>query len=77
MIDLVDKRARSGDCSTVFEITLRGVDALLMTAVPGADLAVPVESQPPESMVEMLVSALQAFHSVKASDCPFEAYVPG
>ncbi len=28
-------------------------------------------------MVEMLASALRAFHSVNATDCPFEAYVPG
>ena len=25
----------------------------------------------------MLASALRAFHSVNATDCPFEAYVPG
>jgi aminoglycoside phosphotransferase len=25
----------------------------------------------------MLAAALRAFHSVNASDCPFEAYVPG
>jgi aminoglycoside phosphotransferase len=75
--DPVVKRARSGDNSTVFEITLESVDALLRTAVPGTHLAARSKCQPPDGIVEMLASALRASHSVNASDCPFEAYVPG
>jgi kanamycin kinase len=54
-----------------------GVDALLMTAVPGTNLAALAKSRPPAAIVEMLASALRAFHSVSARDCPFEAYIPG
>jgi len=54
-----------------------GVDALLMTAVPGTNLAAQAKSRPPAAIVEMLASALCAFHSVSARDCPFEAYIPG
>jgi aminoglycoside phosphotransferase len=113
--DPVVKRARSGDNSTVFEITsgdsrwflkiggrlarecaglrwLEGrlpvpqvvafdqvgaVDVLLMTAVPGTNLAARAKSRPSAAIVEMLASALRAFHSVTARDCPFEAYIPG
>jgi aminoglycoside phosphotransferase len=53
------------------------VDALLMTAVPGTNLAARAKSRPPAAIVEMLASALRAFHSVNARDCPFEAYIPG
>jgi kanamycin kinase len=53
------------------------VDALLMTAVPGTNLAALAKSRPPVAIVEMLASALRAFHSVSARDCPFEAYIPG
>jgi aminoglycoside phosphotransferase len=53
------------------------VDALLMTAVPGTNLAARAKSLAPDRIVEMLASALRAFHSVNATDCPFEAYVPG
>jgi aminoglycoside phosphotransferase len=108
-------RARSGDNSTVFEITsgdarwflkigdrlarecaglrwlagrlpvpqvvafdqVGATDALLMTAVPGTNLAALAKSRPPAVIAEMLASALRAFHSVSAGDCPFEAYIPG
>ena len=54
-----------------------GADALLMAAVPGTNLAVLAKSRAPGRIVEMLASALRAFHSASAEDCPFEAYVPG
>lgn len=54
-----------------------GADALLMAAVPGTNLAALAKSRPPGRIVEMLASALRAFHSASAEDCPFEAYVPG
>ena len=73
MTDPIVSRARSGGNSTVFEITLGAADALLMTPVPGTHLAARSKCQPPESIVEMLAS----FHSVNATDCPFEAYVHG
>jgi len=50
---------------------------LLMAAVPGINLAALAKSRPPAAIVEMLASALRAFHSVSARDCPFEAYIPG
>ena len=53
------------------------VDALLMTAVPGTNLAALAKSRPPAAIVEMLATALRVFHSVSARDCPFEAYIPG
>jgi aminoglycoside phosphotransferase len=55
----------------------RVVESLLMTAVPGTNLAALAKSLPPDRIVEMLASALRIFHSVNATDCPFEAYVPG
>jgi aminoglycoside phosphotransferase len=55
------KRARSGDNSTAFEIE----------AGDGRNPRLR------RSIVQMLASALRAFHSLSASDCPFEAYVPG
>jgi aminoglycoside phosphotransferase len=75
--DPIVSRARSGGNSTVFEITLGAADALLMTPVTGTHLAARSKCQPPESIVEMLASAFRAFHFVNATDCPFEAYVPG
>jgi aminoglycoside phosphotransferase len=75
--DPIVSRARGGGNSTVFEITLGAADALLMTPVPGTHLAARSKCQPPESIVEMPASALRAFHFVNATDCPFEAYVPG
>jgi kanamycin kinase len=54
-----------------------GADALLMAAVPGTNLAALAKSRPPGTIVGMLASALRAFHSASAEDCPFEAYVPG
>jgi kanamycin kinase len=54
-----------------------GVDALPMTAVPGTPLAALAKSRPQAAIVEMLASAIRAFHSVNARDCPFEAYIPG
>jgi kanamycin kinase len=113
--DPVVKRARSGENSTVFEITsgdarwflkigdrlarecaglrwLRGrlpvpqivafdqvgaAEMLLMTAVPGTNLARLAKSARPDIIVEMLASALRAFHLANAGDCPFEAYIPG
>jgi aminoglycoside 3'-phosphotransferase II len=42
------------------------LDALLMTAVPGTNLAALAKSRPPAAIVEMLASALRAFHSVSA-----------
>jgi aminoglycoside phosphotransferase len=56
---------------------LDGIDALLMTAVPGANLARLVKSQPAASIVEMLASTLRAFHSASTENCPFGAYIPG
>jgi aminoglycoside phosphotransferase len=52
-------------------------DALLMSAVAGTDLAALAKRLRPDSVVEMLASALRTFHSANASDCPFTAYIPG
>ena len=54
-----------------------GTDALLMTAVPGTNLARLAKRLPQPDIVAMLASALRAFHSVSADDCLFEAYIPG
>jgi aminoglycoside phosphotransferase len=56
---------------------VEAADALLTVAVPGTNLARLAKSESSDSLVEMLASALRAFHSVSAEDCPFEAYVPG
>jgi aminoglycoside phosphotransferase len=52
-------------------------DALLTSAVPGTDLAALSKRLSTDEVVEMLASALRAFHSVNANDCPFKAYLPG
>jgi kanamycin kinase len=52
-------------------------EALLMSAVPGTNLAALAKRLSPDKIVEMLASALRAFHSVNADDCPFKAYMPG
>lgn len=52
-------------------------EALLMSGVPGTNLAVLAKRLSPDEIVEMLASALRAFHSVSANDCPFKAYLPG
>jgi aminoglycoside phosphotransferase len=52
-------------------------DALLMSAVPGANLAILAKRLSPVKIVEMVASALRDFHSVNPSGCPFEAYLPG
>jgi aminoglycoside phosphotransferase len=51
--------------------------ALVMSAVPGTNLAVLAKRLSPDKIVEMLASALQAFHSANTSGCPFESYMPG
>jgi kanamycin kinase len=56
---------------------VEAADALLTAAVPGTNLARLAKSAHPDYVVEMLASALRAFHLVSAEDCPFEAYVPG
>jgi aminoglycoside phosphotransferase len=56
---------------------VEAADALLTVAVPGTNLARRAESLHPDSIIEMLASALRGFDSVSAEDCPFEAYVPG
>jgi aminoglycoside phosphotransferase len=52
-------------------------EALLMSAVPGTNLAALAKRLSPDKIVEMLASALQAFHSVSTSGCPFKSYMPG
>jgi aminoglycoside phosphotransferase len=52
-------------------------EALLMSAVPGTNLAVLAKRLSPGKIVEMLASALRTFHSVNPGGCPFEAYRPG
>jgi kanamycin kinase len=52
-------------------------EALLMSAVPGTNLAVLAKRLSPDKIVEMLASALRSFHSVNAGDCPFKAYITG
>jgi kanamycin kinase len=52
-------------------------EALLMSAVPGTNLARLAKRLSPDKIVEMLASALRSFHSVNAGDCPFKAYIPG
>jgi hypothetical protein len=74
------KRARGGDNSTVFEIESGDVRWFLKIgdrlARECAVLGL-AKSRPPAAIAEMLASALRAFHSVSARDCPFEAYIPG
>jgi aminoglycoside phosphotransferase len=48
-----------------------------MSAVPGTNLAVLAKRVSCDKIVEMLASALQAFHSVNTSGCPFTSYMPG
>jgi aminoglycoside phosphotransferase len=48
-----------------------------MSAVPGPNLAVLAKRLSQRKIVEMLASALQAFHSVDTSDCPFNSYMRG
>ena len=52
-------------------------EALLMSAVPGTNLAVLAKRLSPDEIVEMLACALRAFHSVNPNNCPFKAYLPG
>jgi len=52
-------------------------DALLTSAVAGSDLAALAKRLRPDTVAEMLASALRAFHSANASDCPFTALIPG
>ena len=56
---------------------VEAADALLTVAVPGTNLARLAKTARPDGIVEMLASALRAFHSVSVEDCPFEAYIPG
>jgi aminoglycoside phosphotransferase len=53
-----------------------GAELLLTAAVPGTNLAALAKRLPPADIVAMLATALRAFHSVSAKDCPFEAYIP-
>jgi aminoglycoside phosphotransferase len=52
-------------------------EALLMSSVPGTNLAVLAKRLSSDKIVEMLAAALRAFHSVNAAGCPFKAYIPG
>jgi aminoglycoside phosphotransferase len=57
--------------------TLDGKDVLVTTAVAGAHLSALKRRLPAENIVEMLASALCAFHAADASECPFKASMPG
>lgn len=57
--------------------SLNGKDALITTAVPGTPLSTLRESKPARGIVEMLASALRAFHATDIGDCPFKASIPG
>jgi aminoglycoside phosphotransferase len=48
-----------------------------MLGVPGTNLAVLAERLSPDKIVEMLATALRAFHSADPADCPFKASIPG
>jgi aminoglycoside phosphotransferase len=48
-----------------------------MWAVPGNNLAVLAKRLSQGQIVEMLASALQSFHSVNTSGCPFKSHMPG
>jgi kanamycin kinase len=52
-------------------------EALLMSAVPGTNLAALAKRLSSDKIVEMLASGLRSLHSVNAGDCPFKAYMPG
>ena len=52
-------------------------EALLMSGVPGTNLAVLAKRLSPHKIVEMLATALRAFHSADPADCPFKATIPG
>jgi aminoglycoside 3'-phosphotransferase II len=52
-------------------------EALLMSPVPGTNLAALAKRLSPDKIVEMLASALRSFHSVNPSGCPFKAHMPG
>jgi hypothetical protein len=75
------KRTRSGDNSTVFEITAGNarwfLKAQLTAAGPGTSIARLAKSLPPATTVELPASALRACHSATAENAPFEAYIPG
>lgn len=46
-------------------------DALLLTAIPGSDLAHLAKKWPADKIVDGLAGALRKFHAVGAKDCPF------
>lgn len=47
-----------------------------MSAVPGTSRASPAKRLSPGKVVEMLATALRAFHSADPGDCLFKAYRP-
>lgn len=57
--------------------TLEHKDALLTTPVAGKSLADLKQQLPASDIVEMLASALRAFHKAATGDCPFNAAISG
>lgn len=51
--------------------SMSGKDALLLSALEGVNLAVLKKEWPVEKVIDALVDALQRFHAVDISDCPF------
>lgn len=52
-------------------------DALLMTELPGKNLASHKADWEPEAIVDRLAFAIRAFHSIDFSDCPFGSHGEG
>ncbi len=51
--------------------------AILISGIPGCDLAELSVTQPKELIVNQLAESLKQFHGADASKCPFKAYIPG
>jgi len=51
--------------------------AILISGLPGVDLAQLSAAQPTQTTIEQLARALKQFHAADASQCPFKAYLPG
>jgi aminoglycoside phosphotransferase len=55
-------------------ITIDNKDALLLSAIEGVNLSVLSKKWPAEKIVAKLAQALQKFHSIEITDCPFGTF---
>ena len=51
--------------------------AILISGIPGTDLAELSATEPKQVVATQLAHALKQFHAMDASKCPFKAYIPG